>query len=257
MSALVTGAAGEIGRRLLQRLGNEGMGTDIAWYDRHLDVTDAAAVRYWFDTVRPDTVYHLAAAKDAPSGELEPAFTTAVNLGGTVNIVEAAQTVGAKVILASTCKAADPETAYGASKLVAERVVLNAGGVVTRFYNVPETAGNVFRLWEAIPEDRPIPFTDCWRYFTPLDAAAGLLKLGAGYPSGRYAIHPGLPRHMADVARELYPDRQLIEIPRRRGDRRKEPLHAACEDMQVFKTYMTGYYDSSDVCTITSPYDQA
>jgi FlaA1/EpsC-like NDP-sugar epimerase len=108
-------------------------------------------------------IYHLAGAKHAPEGEQHPAMVARVNTIGTDNIVRAA--CGAKVILASTCKAGDPETAYGASKLIAERIVLNAGGVVVRFFNVRETAGNVFRLWEQIPFPQPIPYTDCWRYF--------------------------------------------------------------------------------------------
>ena len=33
-----------------------------------------------------------------------------------------------KIILGSTCKAANPITSYGASKLICERIVLNKGG---------------------------------------------------------------------------------------------------------------------------------
>jgi FlaA1/EpsC-like NDP-sugar epimerase len=148
-----------------------------------------------------------------------------------MNVLEAAQAVGTKVVFSSTCKACDPETAYGATKLIAERLVLNAGGVVVRYYNIPESDGNVFRLWESLPASEPIPYTDCWRYFNAMEDVLDLTLAAADLAPGRYTVNPGLPRHMSIVARDLYPDRELVEIPRRRGDRYREPLKAQCEDM--------------------------
>ena len=222
---LITGAAGSVGSALVPRLGEDVCATDIG----DLDVTRAGQVHEWIMDLRPSVVYHLAGAKHAPQGELDPAHVARVNIDGTLNVISACQKVGARMILTSTCKACDPETAYGASKLIAERAVLNVGGVVVRFHNIPESCGNVFRLWESLPDDVPLPVTDCWRYFTPLAKAIELLMAARELESGRYCVVPGEPEWMPHVARRLYPEREQVEIPRRRGDRYREPLHASCE----------------------------
>src|SRR5215471_12044485 len=138
---LITGAKGSVGRRLLERL-DGAVGVDI----EEMDVTDAGQVADVIASTAPDVIFHLAGAKYAFEGELDPELATRINVTGTSNILDASR--GAKVIFSSTCKACDPETAYGASKLIAERMVLNEGSVVVRYYNIPESDGNVFRLWE-------------------------------------------------------------------------------------------------------------
>lgn len=222
---LVTGSAGSVGQALCERLDPEAhVGHDID----SMDVTNAEQVRSVFKLLEPEIVYHLAGAKHAPDGELDPWHVLQVNAVGTQHVLDAA--AGARVILASTCKACDPETAYGASKLIAERMVLNAGGVVIRFHNIPESSGNVFRLWESLPEDEALPVTDCWRYFTPMAKAVELLLEAPALEPGRYCVEPGDPRWMPHVAEELYPGRAQIRVPRRRGDRLREPYHALCEE---------------------------
>lgn len=247
MRVLVTGAAGSIGETVVAVLRKRPdmlvFATDIAASDKELDVTDREAVERWVATVRPSHILHLAGAKHAPEGELDPAGTFRVNTVGTENILRAAR--NAKVILASTCKACDPETAYGASKLIAERMVLNAGGVVVRYFNVKESSGNVFRIWEHIPAADPLPVTRCWRYFIGIDAAVELTVAALDLPSGRYAVDPGQPCFMFDVAAREYPGRELREIVPRRGDREQEPLKAACETIVRQGSFLQ----------IVSPYD--
>ena len=222
---LVTGAGGSVGTALLSRLQGEVRAADID----ELDVTKKLLVEGWCISTRPSVIYHLAGAKHAPRGEIDPVHVAKVNIDGTLNVLHGAARIGAKVILTSTCKACDPETAYGASKLIAERAVLNAGGVVVRFHNIPESSGNVFRLWEALEPDEPLPVTDCWRYFTPMQSAVELLLDAPRLESGRYCVPPGDPEWMPKVASLLYREREQVRIPRRRGDRRCEPLHALCE----------------------------
>lgn len=241
MKFLVTGARGSVGQALLPRLGGDVVATDVL----ELDVTDRREVLRVIRHHRPDVIYHLAGAKHAPDGELDPADVADVNITGTLNVLDAAARVGAKTIVTSTCKACDPETAYGASKLIAERATLNAGGVVVRFHNIPESSGNVFRIWESVPEDEPLPVMDCWRYFTPMDSAVGLLLRAADLPSGRYAVNPQRDKWIPDLARELYPDREQVMLERRRGDRWSEPLVAKCETEWV----------RGDILVITGAHD--
>lgn len=230
MKALITGAAGSVGQALAAELIRRGQTPTLTDIDQ-LDVTDRAQVAWWMGQAQPDTVFHLAGAKHAPEGEVDPAEVGRVNFTGTLNVLEFAPP--GSVVLASTGKAANPETAYGASKLLAERAVLNAGGKVARFYNVRETSGNVFRLWETLPENYPIPFTSCYRYFISLEQAVDLLIRAADLPSGRYAADPGDQRFMKMVAQETYPGRELRRIDARRGDRIREPLCATSEQVEA------------------------
>ncbi len=141
---------------------------------------------------------------------------------GTQNVLS--RWPNARVILASTCKACDPETAYGSSKLIAERMVLNAGGSVARFHNVIETRGNVFEHWDSL--EGPLPVTPCRRYFIHLEDAVRLLQTVAVLPPGRYMIDPGEQRWMHDIASQFYPDAEQVPMEPRRGDRIREPYVA-------------------------------
>ena len=187
---LVTGAAGSIGAevtRIMAAAGTTFLATDI----EELDVQSWSVVHRVLGTFRPTIIMHLAGAKHAPEGEVDPLSVLAVNAVGTANMIASARAFGARVVTASTCKACDPETAYGASKLLAERLTLAAGGNVARFYNVAETAGNVFELWAELPESAPVPVTACTRFFISLAEATALDVLGGGL--GPWALHDPTP----------------------------------------------------------------
>lgn len=241
---LITGAKGSLGSLLAARLTDQHVtATDVDT----LDVTRwPAPDREHVGNREYDVVFHLAGAKHAPVGETDPEETFRVNAVGTANVIRAFP--DAKVILASTCKACNPETVYGASKLIAERMVLNAGGVVVRYYNVRETQGNVFRHWESLPASGPIPYTDCWRYFITTQQAVDLTLAALDLPSGRYTVDPGESSHMLAEARSLYPGRPIVPIARRQGDRYREPLHAAHEHLVPAASH-PGIYE------IVSPHD--
>ena len=209
---LITGSEGFLGSRISEAaraLGLEVSGCDIA--------DDILSPDFRADA---DVAIHLAANKHAPLGEEHPAEVADLNIRGTQAVVDQ---IG-RVILASTCKAADPITAYGASKLIAERIVLNAGGSVVRLVNVLGSSGSVTEIWGELPEDVPLPVTDTDRYFiTPEQAVQAFLDV-IDLPPGRYAPRVEHRRHMADVAAELYPGRAHNLIPVRRGDRPVERL---------------------------------
>lgn len=220
---LVTGAAGSIGQvlaPLLQKNGCDVLSTDV----EDLDVTEDWKVKAVCSLFRPEVVFHLAGAKHAPLGEEDPWTAMQINTVGTQNILDSVNKESTRVVTASTCKACNPETAYGASKLLAERMTLNEGHSVARFYNVVETQGNVFEIWRNLPSDEPVPWTDCSRFFISLSEATATILWAAVLPSARYTVTPGLARRMQTVVKELYPNRDLMQIQRRRGDRQTEPL---------------------------------
>lgn len=226
---LVTGANGSIGQALVDRLRLAGVDVRGADLD-DADVRDEREVFSLFNRTAPTVVIHLAGDKYATSAEVVPFEVAETNIIGTRNVLAAAARAHAHVVVASTCKACDPETAYGASKLIAERMALQAGHSVARFVNVVETQGNVFGLWGALPAGEPLPVADCERYFMSLNEAVALLVWSAVLPAGRYTVDVGVRRSMLDVARDLYPGRAVRRVNARRGDRLVEPPAVArCE----------------------------
>lgn len=243
---LVTGAAGSIGSAIRDDLSTAA--SEVHFTDTELNVTDFFSLERFVKKTQPATIIHLAGAKHAPEGEIDPYGAMMVNAFGTKNVLEAAERVGAHVVVASTCKACDPETAYGASKLIAERMALNAGATVIRFYNVIETSGNVFEIWKSIPYHEQIPVAaSCERIFMTAREATQLTLWAAQYNiPGRFVLGGVIRRTMESVAIDLYPDRAIDWIHPRRGDRLVEPFAARSEELFPYE---------GPVTQVTSPHD--
>src|SRR3982751_206399 len=108
MRALVTGGSGFIGSNLVDALldrGDEVTVIDdlstgrienldgarrrgIAFHEA--DITDADPPRKLFVGARPDIVFHLAAQIDVRKSIEDPAWDAGINVGGTINVLEAA-----------------------------------------------------------------------------------------------------------------------------------------------------------------------
>lgn len=138
MKALITGAAGQLARQLID---TAPPGTDLKVVDRtECDITDLRAVERVIDAFRPDVVINTAAytAVDAAEDARELAFL--VNARGAENVARAAELAGARMVHISTDYVFDgdrstpyppdartnPLNAYGASKLEGEGLVLTA-----------------------------------------------------------------------------------------------------------------------------------
>src|SRR5438552_3336215 len=143
---LVTGAAGSVGTALVSRLLDlepelivavdiheaslfrllrslpTGSPVDL----RVADVRNEIKVRRLFAEVQPGFVFHLAAYKHVPFGEREADEPVSVNVLGTDVVVRAAAAAGtAHFIYPSSDKAVNPPSIYGATKRLAETVLLS------------------------------------------------------------------------------------------------------------------------------------
>jgi FlaA1/EpsC-like NDP-sugar epimerase len=219
---LITGADGFLGRRIAERLGAAGADaylTDL----KNLDITNGPLVDQTIRRLRPQLVIHLAAMKHAPVGEVHPLNTTAVNVMGTNNIVEACQVAGVQrgnLVFVSTCKAAAPETVYGATKLLGERIALRAGYSVVRLGNVLGSSGSVLETWVAQRDNGdPLAVTPCRRYWLTPDEAVGLCMAPFYLGPGVYYLDAGEPEPVENLARRFEPNAPLESMPPRLGDR--------------------------------------
>lgn len=143
MKALVTGAAGFVGRHLVSHL--RACGDDIVGIDRPdgPDLLDAAAVTAVVRDIAPDAVYHLAGWSDVGGSWREPAAAFRANADGTLNLLQAC--IAAEVPRVLSVSSADvygkvtlgelpldedaplrPVTPYAASKIAADFLGLQA-----------------------------------------------------------------------------------------------------------------------------------
>ena len=224
---LITGSEGSIGKELSKKL--KKFTKYVTGADISNDITKSKNINK-LKKIKFDFVFHLAADKRADYGEIKPSEVTMLNIDSTTKILDLNFK---KIILGSTCKAADPITSYGASKLIAERIILNAGGNVTRFVNVFDTSASVTKIWNRLKPNSKIPITDCKRYFMSLDEAVNLLLITASMKKGRYSYNKLKLVHMKDIAKKLYPGRKNKIIPLRFGDRPVEKLVGNYETKKI------------------------
>lgn len=118
-----------------------------------------------------DIVFHTAALKHVPACEYNPFEAVKTNVIGTQNVIEAAIANSVKrVVFTSTDKTINPVNSYGATKLLAERLVASAHNykgahetifAAVRFGNVMGSRGSVIPLFKnQILENREITITD-------------------------------------------------------------------------------------------------
>lgn len=203
---LIVGGTGTIGRSLLRHLLTENPSVirifsrdEHKQYELQQIYKEYTNVRYLIGDIRDfhrlkramedvDFVFHAAAMKHVPACEYNPFEAVQTNIIGTQNVIQAALEMGvSKVIFTSTDKAIAPTNTYGASKLMAERLIsaaqYQAGAKETifaavRFGNIMGSRGSVIPLFiKQISENRKITLTssDMSRFMMTLDQATSLM----------------------------------------------------------------------------------
>lgn len=133
------------------------------------DIRDKERLKRAFEGI--DIIFHAAAMKHVPACEYNPFEAVQTNVIGTQNIIDAALDAGVeKVVTISTDKAASPFNTMGVTKLLAEKLTIDAHNYkgdrrtifsCVRFGNVMGSRGSVIPLFEKqIQKGGPITITD-------------------------------------------------------------------------------------------------
>jgi FlaA1/EpsC-like NDP-sugar epimerase len=235
---VVTGAGGSIGRELCRQIARWGpqmlillghgensifeaaleLQEDFPVLPVHpviADIRDLPRLKSVFAGLRPQVVFHAAAHKHVPlmEGNVEEAITN--NIVGTQNVASTAAAVEAeRLVLISTDKAVRPANVMGATKRIAEMIVLDAARrtgaaySVVRFGNVLGSRGSVVPLFKRqIAHGGPVTVThpDMKRYFMTIPEAVHLVLQAAAMGQGGeiFLLNMGQQIRILDLAEDL------------------------------------------------------
>ena len=255
MRALVTGGAGFIGSNLVDALLDRGDEVDVVddlstgkaenlrgalargASFHEADIRDAGRMAGIFAAARPDIVFHLAAQIDVRKSIEDPAWDAAVNVVGTINVLEAARRAGVKRVVNTSTGGAiygeaevmpTPETspprpmaAYGQSKFCAEAYcgwyerLYGLSSVVLRYGNVygprqdPHGEAGVVAIFagKVLAGEAPLIYGDGrqTRDYTYVGDIVGANLAAAAHPEahGAYNIGTGTEATVIDVLSAL------------------------------------------------------
>jgi FlaA1/EpsC-like NDP-sugar epimerase len=179
------------------------------------DIRFIPRLEHAFDQFKPHLVFHAAAHKHVPMMELNAHEAITNNIQGTKNLLDLALKYEVEhFVMISTDKAVKPTSIMGASKRVAEMLVLQAAKksqksyVVVRFGNVLGSRGSVIPTFKKqIAEGGPVTVThpDVCRYFMTIPEAVQLVLQASvlGQSGEVFMLDMGQPVKIVDLAKEL------------------------------------------------------
>ena len=208
------------------------------------DIRDKHQLDQIFTQYNPQVVFHAAVHKHVPLMEIQPMAAVLNNMYGTRNVADVACRHGVeRFVMISTDKAVSPTSVMGATKRVAEKVIISMNDtydtkyITVRFGNVLGSRGSVIPLFKKqIEAGGPVTVTDpeMTRYFMTIPEASQLvLQAGAMGKGGEvFLLDMGEPVKIIDLARNmirlsgLEPDKDIhIKITGLRpGEKKYEEL---------------------------------
>jgi FlaA1/EpsC-like NDP-sugar epimerase len=265
---LVTGAGGSIGSEISRQVASldpsllvlldhdethlhDAAALVIAETEQALvDINDRSAVFDAFKQYQPEIVLHAAAHKHVPVLEQHPIEAVKTNVFGTLNVVEASVEVGVeRFVQISTDKAVRPSSVMGATKRLAEHIVLTScppGGAyaAVRFGNVLGSRGSVIPTFaRQIANGEAVTVTDprMTRFFMSVEEAVQLVLQASVLARGGeiFMLDMGQPVRILELAERmirLSGYRVGVDIPikvvgRRPGEKLDEELCTPEEEM--------------------------
>ena len=271
-TVLVTGAAGSIGSELCRQIarfnpraivGFEIAETALFHLDREMrqsfpnvpfypeigSIQNKQRLAEVLEQYRPSILYHAAAYKHVPMMEAHVFEAVENNVFGTWNVALAAAHHGVDhFVMISSDKAVRPTNIMGATKRVAELLILElqnggTGFVSVRFGNVLGSNGSVIPIFkQQIATGGPVTVThpEMRRYFMTIPEASQLVLQASamGHGGEIFVLDMGAPVKIVDLARNLIllsglrPDEDVkIEFTGvRPGEKLYEELNSMEED---------------------------
>jgi UDP-N-acetylglucosamine 4,6-dehydratase/5-epimerase len=185
-----------------------------------------------------DIVVHAAALKQVPACEYNPIEAVKTNVDGTINVIDAAiDSSVQRVLLISTDKAVHPVNLYGATKMVAEKLVIQGNSYVgghnktrfscVRYGNVIGSRGSVIPLFKEQKETGVITVTDenMTRFWLTLDQGIRFVIDCLDRMQGGEIFIPKIPSmSLMDLAKTIAPDAKIQNIGIRPGEKLHEIL---------------------------------
>lgn len=264
---LIIGGTGTIGKGLVKELIKENPKVirifsrdEYKQFNMEQKFNNSETFRYLIGDVRDyerveramsdiDVVFNLAAMKHVPACEYNPTEAIKTNVEGMENVIKAAICNDVdSVVFTSSDKAINPTNTYGATKLLAEKLVQAANFskgsaktrfVAVRFGNVMGSRGSVIPLFKnQVKESKSVTVTDptMTRFMMTLSQAVKLIMTSAEIAHGGEAFVLKMPiiklQDLAEVVVEetckklnkSFTDLSLKSIGLRAGERKFEEL---------------------------------
>jgi len=237
-TVLITGAGGSIGTELCRQIAQyrpskmimlghgensifeayleiKADNPDLAINASISDIRDDNRIEMEFSRHEPQVVFHAAAHKHVPLMERNIEECILNNVLGTQNVIKGCKTHDIeRLVLISTDKAIRPVSVMGATKRIAEMMVLDAAAdlnkpfSVVRFGNVLGSRGSVVPLFKKqIIRGGPITVThpEMKRYFMTIPEAVYLVLQAASMGKGGeiFILNMGEQIRILDLAKDL------------------------------------------------------
>jgi len=255
-SILVTGGTGSFGKKFISLMLKEYHPAKIIVYSRdelkqhdmRMNGFEHPSLRYFIGDIRDldrmkramegvDVVVHAAALKQVPACEYNPMEAIKTNILGTSNVIDAALDTGvAKVMALSTDKAVSPANLYGATKLAAEKLVIQSNAYAgnkrtrfacTRYGNVVGSRGSVVPVFLKQRESGRVTLTDdrMTRFWLSLEQGVEFVVECIEEMQGGEVFVPKIPSmNLMDLAKAIAPDVRIEVIGIRPGEKLHEVL---------------------------------
>lgn len=264
---LVTGGTGSFGKKFSQIVLEKYQPKKLIIYSRdelkqhemRVNGYNHPNLRYFIGDVRDkerlyramrgvDVVVHAAALKQVPACEYNPLEAVKTNVEGASNIIDAALDTGVKKVVAlSTDKAVNPVNLYGATKLVAEKLFVQANSYsghngtrfcCVRYGNVVGSRGSVIPLFKEQRKNGRITLTDerMTRFWITLEQGVQLVVRAIETMLGGEVFIPKIPSmRITDLADVIAPGCQRESIGIRPGEKLHEILVSAEESFNTLE----------------------
>jgi len=265
---LITGGTGSFGRKFVELMLREYRPQklivfsrdELKQHDMRVSGFDRPSLRYFIGDVRDaqrlerafsgvTVVIHAAALKQVPACEYNPFEAIQTNIMGGRNVIDAAINRGVRRILAlSTDKAVNPINLYGATKLCAEKMFIQANAYAgtqdtrfscVRYGNVLESRGSVIPVFREQSKRGKITITDprMTRFWITLEQGVRLVIRAIEQMHGGEIFVPKIPSmNLMEMAGVVAPGCDVETIGIRPGEKLHEVLISEDEARQAIET---------------------